>query len=102
MNEGQQQQYNDQYPAQRYGYGGSRSNRGGGSYRYANNNNNSNEYYEDSYISSGQSHQTSTKKSQQTSPNNGIDSNDVPTSETINGSGSKGQRTSKQHSNGVK
>lgn len=105
------QQYNDQYPSQRYRYGNSRNNRGGGgggngSYRYNNNNNNNtNEYYEDSYITSGQSQPISTKKSQQTSSsNNGVDSNDLTTSETINGSGNgpTGQRTSKQHSNGVK
>jgi len=62
MNEGQQQ-YNDQYPSQRYRYGNSRNNRGGGGgggYRY-NNNTNTNEYYEDNYITSGQSQQISTK-----------------------------------------
>jgi len=101
MNEGQQQ-YNDQYPSQRYRYSGSRNNRGGGSYRYNNNNNNnSTEYYEDSYITSGQSQQITNKKSQQTSSNNGVDLNDVSTPETINGSGFKGQRTTKQQSNGV-
>jgi hypothetical protein len=101
-----QQQYNDPYSSQRYRYGNARNNRGGGSYRYNNNNNNNTaEYYEDSYITSGQSQQISTKKSQQTPSNNGIDSNDGLTSETINGGeggGSKGQRTSKQQSNGVK
>jgi hypothetical protein len=105
-----QQQYNDPYFSQRYRYGGgggggSRNNRGGGgNYRYNNNsNNNLNEYYEDSYITSGQSQQIPTKKSQQTSSNNGVDSNDVSTAGTINGGGGpKGQRTSKQQSNGVK
>ncbi|CAF4674530.1 unnamed protein product [Rotaria sp. Silwood1] len=101
INEGHQQ-YNDQHSSQRYRYGGPRSNRG--SYRYNNNNNNANEYYEENYNSSGQLQQMSTKKSQQTSSNNGIDTNTVTTSETINGGGggSKGQRASKQQSNGVK
>ncbi|CAF4524049.1 unnamed protein product [Rotaria sp. Silwood1] len=99
INEGHQQ-YNDQHSSQRYRYGGPRSNRG--SFRY--NNNNANEYYEENYNSSGQLQQMSTKKSQQTSSNNGIDTNTVTTSETINGGGggSKGQRASKQQSNGVK
>jgi hypothetical protein len=80
-------------------YGGSRNNRGGGSYRYNNNNNNNpNEYYEENYDSTGQYQQIPTKRSQQTSSNNGIDS----TFETTNGSsGPKGQRTTKQQTNGV-
>ncbi|CAF2998129.1 unnamed protein product [Rotaria socialis] len=97
LNEGQQQ-YNDQ----RYRYSVPRGNRSG-SYRYNNNNNNNNnntaEYYEENYNSSGQ---IPTKKSQQTPSNNGIDANNLATSETYNGGGSKGQRTSKQQSNGVK
>ena len=97
-----QQQYNDPYYSQRYRYGGSRNNRGG-NYRYNNNNNNNlNDYYEDSYITSGQSQPIPTKKSQQTSSNNGVGTSDVSTTETVNGNGSKGQRTSKQQSNGVK
>jgi fragile X mental retardation protein len=97
-----QQQYNDPYFSQRYRYAGSRNNRGG-NYRYNNNsNNNLNEYYEDSYITSGQSQQIPTKKSQQSSSNNGVGTTDVSTAETINGGGSKDQRTSKQQSNGVK
>jgi hypothetical protein len=92
-----QQQYNDPYSSQRYRYGGSRNNRGSYRYNTGNNNNNSNEYYEETYDSSGQYQQIPTKRSQQTSSNNGVES----TSETINGSGSKGQRTSKQQSNGV-
>ncbi|CAF4002488.1 unnamed protein product [Rotaria magnacalcarata] len=98
LNEGQQQ-YNDQ----RYRYSVPRGNRSG-SYRYNNNNNNNNnnsttEYYEENYNSSGQ---MPTKKSQQTPSNNGIDANNLATSETYNGGGSKGQRMSKQQSNGVK
>ncbi|CAF3639686.1 unnamed protein product [Rotaria sordida] len=104
MNEGQQQ-YNDQHTSQRYRYsGGPRSNRGNYRYNNNNNNNNTNEYYDENYNSSGQLQQMSTKKSQQISSNNGIDTNNIATSETINGGsgGSKGQRTSKQQSNGVK
>jgi len=100
-----QQQYDGQYSSQRYRYSATRGNRGGGNYRYNNNNNmnnNPNEYYEENYGIGGHSQQISTKKSQQTSSNNGVDSNDIPTSETINGSGPKGQRPSKQQSNGVK
>ncbi|CAF0992025.1 unnamed protein product [Adineta steineri] len=108
-NEGQQQ-YNDQYASQRYRYGSTRNGRGGGAnnnYRYNNNNNNNinnntNEYYEENYGIGGQSQQISTKKPQQTSSNNGVDSNDIIPSETINGSGPKGQRPPKQQSNGVK
>ncbi|CAF0786050.1 unnamed protein product [Adineta steineri] len=108
-NEGQQQ-YNDQYASQRYRYGSTRNSRGGGAnnnYRYNNNNNNNinnntNEYYEENYGIGGQSQQISTKKPQQTSSNNGVDSNDIIPSETINGSGPKGQRPPKQQSNGVK
>ncbi|CAF0786066.1 unnamed protein product [Adineta steineri] len=105
-----QQQYNDQYASQRYRYGSTRNSRGGGAnnnYRYNNNNNNNinnntNEYYEENYGIGGQSQQISTKKPQQTSSNNGVDSNDIIPSETINGSGPKGQRPPKQQSNGVK
>ncbi|CAF3567896.1 unnamed protein product [Adineta steineri] len=105
-----QQQYNDQYASQRYRYGSTRNGRGGGAnnnYRYNNNNNNNinnntNEYYEENYGIGGQSQQISTKKPQQTSSNNGVDSNDIIPSETINGSGPKGQRPPKQQSNGVK
>ncbi|CAF0907541.1 unnamed protein product [Adineta ricciae] len=102
-NEGQQQ-YNDQYSTQRYRYGNSRGNRGGNNYRYNNNNmnNNQHEYYEENYGIGGQSHQMSSKKSQQTSSNNGTESNDVSASDSINGSGPKEQRPPKQHTNGVK
>lgn len=100
LSEGQQQQYPDQYPSQRSNYnkryGHSRGYRGDGSYRYNNNNNNSNfsnEYYEENYgIGSQSQHKFS---------NNGMDSNNGTTSENVNG-GSKGPRTSKQQSNGVK
>lgn len=65
-------------------------------------NNNQHEYYEENYGIGGQSHQMSTKKSQQTSSNNGTESNDVSTSDSINGGGPKEQRATKQHTNGVK
>lgn len=60
------------------------------------------EYYEENYNIGGQTKQMSGKKSQQTPSNNGIDANNLTTPETFNGGGPKGQRTSKQHSNGVK
>lgn len=100
-----QQSWNDPYSSQRYRYNGPRNHRGGGggggNYRY---NNNLNDYQEDSYITSGQSQTIPTKKSQHTSSNNGVSSNDVSGSETLNGGGGgpKGQRTSKPQSNGVK
>ena len=95
-----QQQYHDFYPPQRYRYGGPRSNRTS-SYRYSNNNN-PNEYYQDNYGNSGQSQQISTNKPQQNLSNNGVNSNDITKSETINGGGPQAQRISKQQSNGVK
>jgi hypothetical protein len=93
-----QQQYNDQYPSQRNNYNNRysnyRGNRGGGgggnNYRYNNNNNSQHEYYEENYGIGGQYQ----KRSQQTLANNGIESNDIATSEIINGDGSKDQQSS--------
>jgi hypothetical protein len=92
-----QQQYNDQYPSQRNNYNNRysnyRGNRGGGggnNYRYNNNNSSQHEYYEENYGIGGQYQ----KRSQQTLANNGIESNDIATSEIINGDGSKDQQSS--------
>ncbi|UJR30798.1 hypothetical protein I4U23_018316 [Adineta vaga] len=120
-----QQQYNDQTSSQRSNnnnrYNNNRSSRGqrGGYNKY---NYNSNDYYDNyGYNSQSQQNSTSRKSQQSTIENNnnnndddnnnntGIDSNNVPTSETIESNGNnnthapKGQRTPRQHhSNGVK
>ncbi|CAF0793531.1 unnamed protein product [Adineta steineri] len=117
-NEGQQQ-YNDPSSSYRNNNNnnnrynnnrGSRGQRGGGYNR--NYNNNPSEYYEDSYGYSGQSQQNSTSRKSQPSSlhnnNNGIDSANGATSpinETVNGNDNnitKGQKTTKHQSNGLK